>query len=1033
MGASLASLTNDNDLLNGGDTAKRLTFVPGTTDYIVYLARDIQSVQVNFVHDPKNTPTLYQDGRTAQSYSMPTDSFARPGYDYTITDASGRVVTTIEGDYDSTSNKNASSPVYNNGDGDTAPQVYNVTYTPQTQTAILKTDNSDPANVSGLTYQTATGPTASTIQFNKSDDDLVRAGYNYNVTVSYTNSNGDKVSASYPTLALALAANATYNNNTIASGQADSNPQVFTLSYTPSSQTAILQTDATDPAGAQTVDTRNGVTAQAISFLKTDSDLARSGYSYQVLAPNNKSYDTLADALAADGVYDATANGTSTTDSEPQTFIVSYTAKPLTVNINYVYGAPKNGPVPPGDFGKNQVVPTKVIGVTNGTSYTTDVNSTATTTPITVPTIPGYTPNVTTITPKFTVDGNGNPTEPQITVTYSASPDSATITYVDESGNSLTPYIGSNPTSQNGYTDGVIMTTGPSVSGYTLVGFKYNDGSTNDNLADLSKALYTTGTDKIEFVYTPKPQVVNINYLYSSDDNSPKDGEVTASNTPGWSPSPEQLSQTKVSNASGDVINVPTIPGYTASVSQVTPDFAIKADDTPNGQLVTPDINVTYTANNQNAEISYLIASRDSSGNPDLTHLVPATSSQTRGAATTAVGVSDQPIGVSAPIIPGYSIYSRTANGTPVSDISLVPFDAIANPDKLEVIYVPDEQQVKVHYVFQLPAGYNGDYDNTPITDADNGKEVTDLPVITLTSYSNAPSTLDTLPTVPNGWEINPARQTIDWSTGTDGNLTKADYYYYVAPKSNEIDIQYLTTANENLIDLIHANNKNPILTTEVSTGSNFTYSGAFDIPGYAFNNYTYNGNSSIVRPDTTTTTMPYMSGANDLNIYYKPSEQSVAINYVYDQNDASSKNGPVTFGTGAQVVTEANGVTNGTTYTTNLDKATQVDVITPIVVPTLQGYTPNVTSVNPSFAINTDGTLINSSITVTYTANQNNVATMKYVDEAGKDISQYAATPVSLNASGTTDQPISTSGAVEIPGYTFDHIEYTTAASVTT
>ncbi len=95
-----------------------------------------------------------------------------------------------------------------------------------------------------------------------------------------------------------------------------------------------MQTDATDPAGAQTVDTRNRVTAQAISFLKTDSDLARPGYSYQVLAPNNKSYDTLADALAADGVYDATANGTSTTDSEPQTFIVSYTAKSLTVNIN---------------------------------------------------------------------------------------------------------------------------------------------------------------------------------------------------------------------------------------------------------------------------------------------------------------------------------------------------------------------------------------------------------------------------------------------------------------------------------------------------------------------------------------------------------------------------------------------------------------------------------------------------------------------------------------------------------------------------
>ncbi|GAB2021588.1 hypothetical protein RyT2_06620 [Pseudolactococcus yaeyamensis] len=1026
MGASLASLTDDNDLLNGGDTAKRLTFVPGTTDYIVYLARDIQSVQVNFVHDPKSTSTLYQDGRTTETYSVPTDSFARSGYDYTITDPSGKVVSDITGTYDSTSNKNASSPIYNTGDGDTAPQVYTVTYTPQTQEAVLKTDSSDPANAGGKTYQEATGPTASQIKFDQSDTDLVRSGYNYNVTVSYTNANGDKVSASYPTLAQALSANATYNNNTVASGQPDSSPQVFTVSYTASSQTAILQTDATDPAGAQTVDTRDGLTAQAITFLKTDSNLARAGYTYQVKAPNGTNYPTLAAALAADGTYDNTPNGTITSDSEPQTFLVSYTANPLTVNIQYVYGEPKNTSVPSTDFG-SQDVPRQAIGVSAGTTYHTDVAPAETpiTTGITVPTILGYTPNVTTVMPKFTVDSNGNPTEPQITVTYNPSPDSATIAYVDEDGNSLSPYIGSNPTSQNGYTDSVIMTTGPSVSGYTLKGFKYNGGNLNTNLADLSQALYTTGADDIQFVYTPNEQVVNIHYLYSSDDKSPKDGEVPVADFGGGTP---QDSATGKSNTISAPINVPTIPGYTASVSQVKPDFAIKADDTVNGQLVTPDIDVTYTANNQNAEISYLIASRDSSGNPDLTQLVTATSSQTRGAATTAVGVTDQPIGVSAPIIPGYSIYSRTANGQLVSDISLVPFDATADPDKLEVIYVPDVQTANIHYVFQLPAGYDGAYNGTPITDADNnGKEVTDLPVKTVASYSNAPSTPDALPSVPNGWEINPAPQTIDWTTGTDGNLTKADYYYYVAPDTNEIDIQYLTTANENLIDLIHANHINPILTNEVSTGSAFTYSGAFDIPGYGFEHYTYAGASSTARPSETTTTMPYVTNANALDLYYQPSVQSVAINYVYDPNDGSSKNGPVAtsdFIAGSLVVTVANGVTNGTTYATNLS-TTPIDVTTPITVPTLQGYTPNVTSVNPSFAINTDGTLINSSITVTYTANQDNVATVAYVDDSGKDISQYASTPVSLNASGTTDQPIPTSGAVEIPGYTLKEIDF--------
>jgi hypothetical protein len=150
--------------------------------------------------------------------------------------------------------------------------------------------------------------------------------------------------------------------------------------------------------------------------------LARAGYTYQVKVPNGTDYPTLTAALAAAGTYDKTPNGTSVTDSEPQTFTASYTANPLTVKINYVYGAPKNGDVPSGDF-STQDVPTQAIGVTNGTTYTTDVNTTPTpiATGITVPTIPGYTPNVTTVTPKFTVDSNGNPTEPEITVTYNAS------------------------------------------------------------------------------------------------------------------------------------------------------------------------------------------------------------------------------------------------------------------------------------------------------------------------------------------------------------------------------------------------------------------------------------------------------------------------------------------------------------------------------------------------------------------------------------------------------------------------------------
>ncbi|SJZ64058.1 hypothetical protein SAMN02745116_01022 [Pilibacter termitis] len=1002
MKASLSALTGDNDNLNGGDSAKRLTFTPGVVEYAIYLARDIQSVQVQFVNDPNSSSTFFQDGRTGENYTVDTSKYARSGYDYTITDPNGNVVTSITGVYDDTNNNNATSPILNNGAGDISPQVYKVTYTPQTQQAILKTDSTDPANSGGKLYQTASGATGSDISFANSDADFIRQGYNYNVTVSYQNSNGDVISSNYPTLAQALAANAKYNNDNVPAGQTDSNPQVFTVSYTASSQTAILKTDSSDPTGAKTVDTKTGLTGQGISFLKTDSDLVRAGYSYTVKSPNGTSYPTLSAALLADGVYDNTDNGNNTTDSSPQLFTVSYTANPLTVNIEYVYGQPKNTTVPIGDFG-SQSVPTKATGVTNGTTYTTDINNTATniSTPITVPTISGYTPNVTSVTPKFTVDDQGNPTEPTITVTYTASPDTATIDYVDDNGNSLVAYIGNNPTSTNGYTDGVILSNAPSISGYTLTGYEYN-GVKFTGTTDLDKAVYTAGADTIQFIYKATQQVVNINYLYSDSDNSPKNGVI---------PSGDFGSQSVVTQAQGDtnttgtVVTVPTIEGYTASETTVTPDYHIDS----NGDLITPEINVVYTANSQNAKISYKVPTFDSNGVPDMNNLVDATSAQTGGAPTTAVGVTDQTIGVVAPTIAGYDIYAQTVNGTP-QDISTATFTAPDNADDvLEVIYVPKQQVVNVHYVYQLPANYTGTYNGVALTASDNGRQVDGLGVQQVVSYSDSIPTPAPLPSaVENGWQVSPATQKIDWTVDQNGNLKKTDYVYYISPQTNTVNIQYLAQDGFDLMKLITTN---PILTQQVETGSTFTNSGAIHIPGYSYVNYTYNGATNTATPPNP---MPYVAGADVLNINYTPNAQTVEVDYIYDPNSASSKAGQVAASSETQ---------------TKVSNATG-DVIN---VPTINGYTPNVTSVTPSFAIKSDGTLVTPKITVTYTANQNNVATISYVDDKGNPLQKMATVPVSLTASGTTDQAIQTSGEVTIPGYTFDHIEFYNASSKTT
>ncbi|MDR2929784.1 MAG: hypothetical protein LBV06_02590 [Propionibacteriaceae bacterium] len=99
---------------------------------------------------------------------------------------------------------------------------------------------------------------------------------------------------------------------------------VLNIYYAPDYQEARLVTDATDPQGAKTVATVSGLTGNTITGLNaTDADLARTGYTATITAPNGTAYATLA-AAQASAVYDATPNGTAKTDSAPQFFTVSY-------------------------------------------------------------------------------------------------------------------------------------------------------------------------------------------------------------------------------------------------------------------------------------------------------------------------------------------------------------------------------------------------------------------------------------------------------------------------------------------------------------------------------------------------------------------------------------------------------------------------------------------------------------------------------------------------------------------------------------
>ncbi|MGO2385037.1 MAG: hypothetical protein ACTH5F_05130 [Pseudolactococcus laudensis] len=113
--------------------------------------------------------------------------------------------------------------------------------------------------------------------------------------------------------------NVTYDHNAIPTATGvDPIPQNFTVSYTPVQQTANLIVEG------KTVETVTGGSDSKISFNATDKDLHKSGYDYEVSAPDGKSYGSLAEALKAVPNYDHN-DLTNGLDATPQNFTVVYT------------------------------------------------------------------------------------------------------------------------------------------------------------------------------------------------------------------------------------------------------------------------------------------------------------------------------------------------------------------------------------------------------------------------------------------------------------------------------------------------------------------------------------------------------------------------------------------------------------------------------------------------------------------------------------------------------------------------------------
>ncbi|SJX69668.1 Ser-Asp rich fibrinogen-binding, bone sialoprotein-binding protein [Weissella confusa] len=284
-------------------------------------------------------------GATSATLSLPyTDAnLTTAGYSYVVKGPNGSTYATL-------SSAVAANAIYdatnNTGTTDSSAQVFTVSYVGAYQAAAVKYDPNGPISA-GSTLTSASGTTGGTISFATNDTSLVKAGYTY--TVKYTGTDAPD-STAYTTLSSAVAAHPRYDS-TSNSGNSDTSSQAFVVTYK-TNQYASLFTESADNSGNSVLsysavnETTNGPASSAISFKTTDSQLAKSGYTYVVNVLNAagsviNSYTTLTSAVAANK-YDNTSNAANaTTDAQVQRFKVVYAPMTAKVTYNYVDQAGK--------------------------------------------------------------------------------------------------------------------------------------------------------------------------------------------------------------------------------------------------------------------------------------------------------------------------------------------------------------------------------------------------------------------------------------------------------------------------------------------------------------------------------------------------------------------------------------------------------------------------------------------------------------------------------------------------------------------
>lgn len=213
----------------------------------------------------------------------------------------------------------------NTASTDAEAQRFVVNYIPMSQAAVINVSADSPISANSQAVMSANGKTGSTINFlpngsfTTADSQLAVSGYTYTLTYGSD-------STSYATLSAAVSAHNKYNANNTTSGISDANPDMFTITYSANTQSAVIAVTSTSPISAGSLaDSASGSTSGTISFAKDDQALGQLGYTYTVTGPDGTVYSNLASALANNGLYDNT-NNLGPSDVAVQSFMVSYSA-----------------------------------------------------------------------------------------------------------------------------------------------------------------------------------------------------------------------------------------------------------------------------------------------------------------------------------------------------------------------------------------------------------------------------------------------------------------------------------------------------------------------------------------------------------------------------------------------------------------------------------------------------------------------------------------------------------------------------------